>query len=186
VRASDEGITRYRLVCEEVRSRAEQTLAWATQNRLSLLTIALDHLTLGRAHLGLALTSPTSAFSTAALHLDQAVAGLRQAGQEDTIPSGLLARASLHRFRGDFSAASANLAEALDLAGRGHMRLHETDAHLEWTRLALATDDRDAALLHLEQARALVNATGYERRRREVEWLAGRLEGKHGSPRSRG
>ena len=42
-----------------MRERAEQTLEWAKQNRLSLLTVALDHLSLGRAHFGLALTSTT-------------------------------------------------------------------------------------------------------------------------------
>jgi hypothetical protein len=56
------------------------------------------------------------------------------------------------------------------------MRLHETDAHLEWTRLCLSTGDREAAREHLAKARALVDATGYERRRREVDWLTRQLE----------
>jgi hypothetical protein len=56
------------------------------------------------------------------------------------------------------------------------MRLHETDAHLEWTRLHRDTGDLAAAREHLARARALVDATGYERRRREVDWRSRQLE----------
>jgi hypothetical protein len=55
------------------------------------------------------------------------------------------------------------------------MRLHEADAHLEWTRLRLATGDREAARRHLDLARDLVRACGYGRRESEVAWLDGRL-----------
>ncbi|HWN43295.1 MAG TPA: hypothetical protein VNW71_13800, partial [Thermoanaerobaculia bacterium] len=47
---------RFREACREVQERAEQTLKWL----YSLLDIALDHLSLGRAHLGLALTAPSA------------------------------------------------------------------------------------------------------------------------------
>jgi len=36
---------------------------------------------------------------------------------------------------------------------------------------------RDAAREHLAKARALVDATGYERRRREVDWLTRQTDG---------
>ena len=55
------------------------------------------------------------------------------------------------------------------------MRLHEADAHLEWTRLHLATGDPAAARRHLDRARELVRACGYGRREREVTWLESRL-----------
>ncbi len=144
----------------------------------------LDHLSLGRAHLGLSLTSRPD-FTEAAKHLDRAVDGLRQAGSEDHIPRGLLARAALRRLRAvhasgdaasaDTTAAASDLREAQEIAERGHMRLHEADAHLEWTRLRLQTGDREAARRHLERARELVTACGYGRREREVAWLEGRL-----------
>jgi hypothetical protein len=92
------------------------------------------------------------------------------------IPRGLLARAALHRLTGAHDLARADLTEAEDIATRGHMRLYETDAHLEWTRLCRDTGDLAAAREHLAKARALVDATGYERRRREVEWLTRQLE----------
>lgn len=55
-------------------------------------------------------------------------------------------------FTHDFPAATEDLAEALEIAERGGMRLHECDAHLEW-------------------ARQLVNECGYGRLEREVRWL---------------
>ncbi len=168
---------RYREGCEEVRERAEQFFEWRVPGD-PLLDIALDHLSLGRAHLGLALTSGASPDVTeAAEHLDRAVEGIRQAGREDCLPWALLARAALRRLRDDEAGAAADLREAEEIAERGHMRLHEADVHLEWTRLHLATGDRDAAGRRLAQARGLVTKIGYGRRQREVEWLTGEASG---------
>jgi tetratricopeptide (TPR) repeat protein len=164
----------YREASFEVEDRARYAFEIAIENRW-LLEIALDHLSLGRAHLGIALTSAAPDFAAAREHLSRAVTGLRQAGDEMYIPRGLLARAALHRLTGDHSLARADLTEAHDIALRGNMRLHETDAHLEWTRLHRDTDDLAAAREHLAKARALVDATGYERRRREVDWLTKQL-----------
>jgi tetratricopeptide (TPR) repeat protein len=167
----------YREACEEVRERAAMTLGWAEQAGLSLLTISLDHLSLGRAHLGLALTAPGKApdFRLASEHLDRAVDGLREAGQEQELPRGLLARAALRRLSGGPDGAAADLLEAQEIAERGSMHLFEADAHLEWTRLHLDLDDPAAARPHLDRARDLVRACGYGRREREVTWLEGRL-----------
>jgi tetratricopeptide (TPR) repeat protein len=164
-----------------VRERREQTLEWSLQEGL-LLDIALDHLSLGRVHLGLALTAPRPAspgeeadFSQAVEHLDHAVEGLRQSGDEDVLPRGFLARAALRRHRGNLPAAEADLSEALEIAERGSMRLHECDAHLEWARLCRQQGDREGAKQHTVKARRLVEETGYGRRRREVEWLERQL-----------
>ncbi|HSN88601.1 MAG TPA: hypothetical protein VL025_17700, partial [Thermoanaerobaculia bacterium] len=144
-----------------------------------LLDIAFDHLTLGRTYLGLALTAPegdhTAGLAQAAETLDRAVDGLRRAGHEDDLPRGLLARAALRRLRTDFPGAAADLTEALEIAERGPMRLHECDAHLEWARLCRDQGDLAAAREHLARARVLVDETGYGRREREVRWLEGTL-----------
>jgi tetratricopeptide (TPR) repeat protein len=100
----------------EVKSRAGQTLEWAKQQPLvAPLEIGLDHLSLGRAYLLQAQQEGSrdpstefilteeglrTGFSQAVAHLDQAVDGLRQAGRQDELPRGLLARAELHRVRG--------------------------------------------------------------------------------------
>ncbi|HWM94470.1 MAG TPA: hypothetical protein VN493_27190 [Thermoanaerobaculia bacterium] len=177
-----EAARRFREACREVRERAEQTLYWATEVfiNMGLLDIALDHLSLGRAHLGLALTAPRPAapgeaaeanFVKVVEHLNHAVEGLQRAGTEHRLPWGLLARAALRRLRGEPTAAEADLSEALEIAERGSMRLHECDAHLEWARLCRQRGDRDGLERHVARARRLVEETGYGRRRREVEWL---------------
>jgi tetratricopeptide (TPR) repeat protein len=168
-----------------VQERAAQTLEWAIEHfHFGLLSIALDHLSLGRAHLGLALTAPVPAapgkeaeadFAQAAEHLDRAVEGLRHAGQELYLPLGLLARAALHRLRGEEAAAAADLSEALEIAERGGMRLHACDAHLERARLDLQQGDTAAAREQVAAARKIVQETGYARREREVAWLEGRV-----------
>jgi tetratricopeptide (TPR) repeat protein len=177
--AGSKAAQRFHEACREARERAEQTL---DQNNdwYSLLSLALDHLSLGRAHLGLALTAPRPAtpgeeaeadFAKAAEHLDYAVEGLRLAGYEEVVARGLPARAALRRLRGDLPAAEADLSEALEIAERGSMRLHKCDAHLEWARLCRQRSDRDGLERHVARARKLVEETGYGRRRREVEWL---------------
>jgi hypothetical protein len=55
--------------------------------------------------------------------------------------------------------------------------LHECDAHLEWARLCRQRGDRDGLERHVARARKLVEETGYERRRREVEWIGSKLLG---------
>jgi tetratricopeptide (TPR) repeat protein len=176
-----EAARRFREACREVRERAEKALKIVLSGSQRLLDIAHDHLSLGRAHLGLALTAPRLAasgeeaepdFTKAAEHLDHAVEGLRQSGDEEVLPPSLLARASWRWLRGNFPAAEADLSEALEIAERGSMRLFECDAHLEWARLCRQRGDRDGLERHVARARKLVEETGYGRRRREVEWLA--------------
>jgi tetratricopeptide (TPR) repeat protein len=167
---------RLRQVCWEVLERARQTLAWVERAKMDLLSVALDHLTLGRAHLALAMTEDrTAGLAQVAEPLDRAVEGLRRAGAGEFVPRGLLARAALRRFRSDFPGAAADLTETLEIAERGPMRLHECDAHLEWARLCRDQGDLVAARRSVARARELVEETGYGRRVREVRWLEGVL-----------
>jgi tetratricopeptide (TPR) repeat protein len=182
--ANPKAARQLREACREVRERAEQALPIATQ-QLGLLPIALEHLSLGRAYLGLALTSPgppaaaeesEAFFAKAVEHLDHAVKGLRLSGHEDDLPRGFLARCALRRLRGDVAGAEADLSEALEIAERGSMRLFECDAHLEWARLCRQRGDRNGLERHVARARKLVKDMGYGRREREVEWLEGCLK----------
>ncbi len=109
-----------------------------------LLDIALDQLTLGRAHLQQLLLPSTSGRGAGGegLHwLEQAVAGLRAAGTQDYLPRGLLARAALHRHTRDFARARQDLQEVFDIADGSGMRLHLTDYHLEMARLLVAEEE---------------------------------------------
>ncbi len=114
--------------------------------------------------------------SKAEEHLNQAVDGLRQAGQQDEIPRGLLARAALHRMKEDFASARRDLDEALSIAERGQMRLHQADARLEYARLDLAIGEVGEARASLAEAKQSIEEMGYHRRDREVAELTAALE----------
>jgi tetratricopeptide (TPR) repeat protein len=163
---------------QEVQDRAAQTLEWAKQY-LGLLPIALDYLSLGRAHLlqarqegtGDPSTGLRTSFTQAAAHLGRAVDGLRQAGTQHHIPLGLLARAELRRVMGSLDRARADLEEALSIATRGGMRLHEADCHLEYARLHLACGEEEKARQSLAKAKEMIEDMGYHRRDGEVAEL---------------
>jgi tetratricopeptide (TPR) repeat protein len=155
---------------QEVLSRAEQTIEIAIENQW-LLDIALDHLSLGRAHLLHALQEGGQDFTQAKEHLNQAVDGLRQAGQQDHLPSGLLARAELYRVQDEFDRAQRDLDEAMTIAERGEMGLHQADCHLEYARLYLAMGKKEDARKCLDIAREMIEQMGYHRRDREVRDL---------------
>lgn len=155
----------------EVQDRAEQTLQWAKRNGLSLLTVAMNHLSLGRAHLGEAQQAEAGDFSKAAQHLGRAVDGLRQAGNQEFIVRGLLARAALPRLRSDFERARRDLDEAMSIAERGSMGLYQVDARLESTRLDLAMGNKPNAREHLAAAKEKIEHMGYHRRDGDVAKL---------------
>jgi ATP/maltotriose-dependent transcriptional regulator MalT len=160
----------------EVLARAAQTLEWVTPQHW-VLDIALDHLSLGRAHLRPAPRGAVADLPQAATHLKQAVEGLRGAGTQEYLPRGLLARAELHLLTGDHPHARADLDEVLTLATRSGMRLHQVDAHLLYARLHLTppTPDPTEARTHLTQARALITTTAYHRRDAELTRLEAQL-----------
>ena len=159
---------------EDVLSRTKNIFEWRLP-LVSLLSIAVEHLSLGRALLLQAENEGTHHLSEAAGHLNQAVDGLRQSGQQDDLPRGLLARADLLRVTGDLPAAERDLEQALAIAERGSMGLHQANAHLEYTPLHLAMDERDKARESLATAKKMIGDTGYHRRDGEVEELERKL-----------
>lgn len=179
---------RFRDICEEVLEGTARLLEPSSHNSWLL---ALGHLALGRAHLGLAVVARMGSESKrsqleahagqAAFHLDQAESHLRRSGREDYVPRGLLARARLGRWLGESERAIQDLTEALDIAERGSMRLHECDAHLEWARYHVSVEDMDGARRHAASARALIVNTGYARRNSELHALSSALSGKTGA-----
>jgi tetratricopeptide (TPR) repeat protein len=146
--------------CEAVGERAVYSLEVAERNHLSLLTIALDHLTLTRAALYKAdFANPIPA--PALQHITDAVEGLRAAGQVDDLPRGLLTRAWLLCISGNETGARADLEEAWEIAERGPMPLFQADVLL--TRARLFRDREDLAA-----ARELIERHGYHRRDEEL------------------
>jgi tetratricopeptide (TPR) repeat protein len=106
-------------------------------------------LDIGFDHLSLGRAHPTGS-AEAIHHLDQAVDFLRRAGHLTYLPLGLLARGTPH-----------DLDEVFRIATRSGMRLYLADYHLAKGNLA--------------EAEALINATGYHRRDRELAALRARV-----------
>ncbi len=150
-------------ICDEVERRATTTLKWGIDAGLSLLTIALDHLTLARAGLLQAILShPVRQPSLDLPHVAAAVDGLRASGQLDDLPKGLLTAALYHFVRGDAASARTALDQAQEIAERGPMPLYLADIHLHRARLF-----RDQA--ELAKARDLIQKHGYGRRNDELD-----------------
>ncbi|MEM8544965.1 MAG: AAA family ATPase [Cyanobacteria bacterium P01_H01_bin.119] len=178
--------------CDEVRDRAEKTLEIAQTSELSLLTHGLDNLTLGRTYLleatfrhkhpaeSITAEALTALLQQATHHLHQSVSLLRQAGQEQELPRGLLARAALWRMNSKFKIlcekskalqnsklvkdeylekANRDLAEVEQIADRSKMLIFQIEATLERCRLALAMDNQAQARTKLDEAKALVKQT---------------------------
>lgn len=153
----------------EVSERATAARRIAEDNTW-LLDIALDTLSLGRAAL---LADPGG--STAEPLLTEAVGRLRQAGQFNYLPRGLLARAALWRGQAKIELARHDMDEVRAIAERGGMNLHLADLALEETRLALALGDSATARTHLTDARTRIAAMGYHRRDKDVAELEQKL-----------
>jgi tetratricopeptide (TPR) repeat protein len=163
---------------QEVQRRVAKFFEWR-QPSDSLLGIALENLSLGRALIQTFEVSETSKVSQTLTHLTRVVDGLRQAGTQDMLPHGLLARAEFYRVTGALEKAQRDLDEAFSIATRGGMGLHLADCHLAYARLALASRGRDVpterlyadAREHLAIAKKMIAEMGYHRRDREVEEL---------------
>lgn len=170
-------------VCRSVENRAAKTLRWSEDNRLGILDIARDHLTLGRALLFRSVVqargSPTQPTKNSAPlinqagqnHLTAAANGFRHAGQMDNLLWGLLSRAWLQFLQGNHDDARTDLDEAWEIAERGPMRLHIADIHLYRARLFHAVQPYPWNSPHadLAAARKLIEACGYWRRKEELE-----------------
>lgn len=109
-------------------------------------------------------------------YLNEAINVLRQTNNRPLISLGLIFEAAMYRVTMNFDCACRDLDEALTLATRAGMRLHETDAHLEYARLHQATGDADRARESLAKAKTIIEDTGYHRRDGEVADLERALE----------
>jgi hypothetical protein len=148
------------LALDEAERRATQTLRWVTPQNW-LLDIALDHLTLARVTLYRAVLEGTPPSVYQNLHVEDALVGIRNAGEVFYLPLALLTAALHHHFLGDPAAAHRHLNEAQQIAQRGPMPLFLADVHLHRARLF-----HDKAELAI--ARTLIVKHGYGRRTEEL------------------
>ena len=166
-------------VATEVENRAKQLLEWDERSRTtSLLDLALDHLTLGRAALYRAILDG-AAVEPARQEVAASVDALQATGAQHHVPRGFLSRAWLHFLRGDAAGARDDLDEAWQIAQRGPMRLHMVEIHLYRARLFREVKpypwggDKQGQPRgpkgDLAAARALIEQCGYWRRKEELE-----------------
>ncbi len=161
---------------KEVLNRAEQTLEWAKTGGDSLISIAHEHLSLGRAYLFQAMHEDTGDLSQAAEHLNQAVDWLRRAGAQEFISLGLLARAELYTAQKQFEKARRDLDETMTIAERGEMGRHKADCRLGYARLYLAMKDKEKAREELAIAKGMIEKMGYHRRDKDIKALEEQLK----------
>jgi hypothetical protein len=171
-----------------VSKRATLALNWAKEGgRGWLLTIALDHLTLGHIAIYRAVLEKSESrfLSPDLAHVHAAVDGLRRAGTQDHLPRGLLARTWLRFLTGTHigpDSAQADLDEAWEIAERGPMPLFLADIHMYRARLFFrvspypwAQDPNNpdgpprGPKDDLAAARKLIEKHGYWRRKEELE-----------------
>lgn len=167
--------------CRAVSERAEAGLQIVLNGSRNLLDIGLNHLTLGRAALYSAiLESSNSRFPIPdSSHIENAVTGLRRAGQQDDLPRGLLTRAWLRALTGALTgpdSAQEDLDEAWDIASRGSMKLFMADIHLYRARLFGVGRVANPSHIYpwespehdLAEAERLIRECGYHRRDEEL------------------
>ena len=145
----------------------------------SLLDIALNNLTLGRAALYKAILEGSS-LDPCPSSLQLAVDGLRRAGDTTRLPSGFLTRAWLRSLSGARTgpeSAQSDLDEAWEIAVRGPMPLFLADIHLHRARLFGGLESEvgrekypwESPAADLAAARLLIEKHGYLRRKEELE-----------------
>jgi len=160
-----------------VSQRAMQTRDWAESGQASVLTVALDNLTLGRAVLYELVLSGNTLSSIQGRNLkttiDEAVNHLRRANHNEFIVRGLLTRAWIRLLTSALTgseSAQEDLDEAWEIAECGPMRLHMADIHLYRARLFFREEKYpwDSARKDLEAAERLIKECGYHRRDEEL------------------
>ncbi len=159
----------------DVLALAGQTLEWAEEQKY-LLDIALDHLSIGCAHLLQTQQEGSNDYTQAETHLNQAVEGLRRAGAQEFIVRGLLARAELNRVHREFPKAQHDLDEGMNIAERAGMGRYMADCHLEYARLYLAMGEKeDDSRKNLDTAREMIEEMRYHRRDKDVSEIEEQL-----------
>ena len=153
----------------EVLERAEKALEIVLMGSRNLLDLALNKLSLAQAQLQKIGGRRGTARRALTGYFDAAVAGLRESGNQDDLPRGLLARAECYRLQGLYDRAQTDLDEALEIVELGNMDLYLVDYHLEAGRLCQARGQAAEAQAHFQAAQDLIAETGYLRRDREVE-----------------
>ena len=154
---------------EDVLSRAvDSSKQPGTQNHL--ISIALDHLTQGRALAKLGQTEEAED------QLNKAVAGIHKAGMLDRTPEFFLHRATFRRDQENHEAARMDMEEGLEISERCGMILYEADLRLLEGHMLLDEKKIEEAEIALLRAEDLIHKIDYGQIRPQAEKLRKRFE----------
>jgi class 3 adenylate cyclase/tetratricopeptide (TPR) repeat protein len=159
---------------QEAIARAEEIRVREVQPEWTL-GIALNYLTRGRAVLLRGTQGSSEYYSEAISYLRQAVDGLRRVDAPQYLSTVLLACGEFYRIEGAFDRAMAEIDEAMAVATRGALALHQADCLLGYARLYLSRGETEQARESWSRAYEMIERLGYHRRDQDVQEIERQL-----------
>jgi tetratricopeptide (TPR) repeat protein len=153
---------------DEVLERASQAIEVSDNWPID---IALDHLSLGLAHLH------RGELVQADEHLGEAVDGTRAVQDYEWVCTSLLARSGLHWSEGRLEQAASDLDRAMRLSKRAGLRLLELDCHIAEAQVLDAQGETERARQSASAARDLLDVTEYHLRDADLERVEATVSG---------
>lgn len=154
--------------------KTEKSLENDLKNR-HLLGIAIGYFTLARTRFAFnKLAQAENAF-------EQAIQYIEKANTIHRAPPFFLYRADFYLAKNQLNSAQADLNSAWEIIERCGMKLYAVDYLLIHGRYSLATADIETALNHYEEAKQLIEETGYHLRDAELDLLAALCCQRHGN-----
>ena len=136
-----------------------------------------SHIAAARAYLAELRDREDGDLGAAERHAESALDLLRDRGQMDMLPLGLLTRADLYRYQFRNQEALDDLDETLELCRRCGMRLYEADALVRHAQIAASLGQRSIAADSASRAVDLTTRIDYHWYDAELTTLQNRLEG---------
>ncbi len=152
----------------ELLKKAENNLLLVKRGN-HLANIALGYLTLARIHVAL------NDFFEANNYFQQAVNSIEKANKAEFYPPFYLYRADFYLTQNQLAPALADLNSAWEIIERCGMKLYVVDYLLIHGRYSLATAEVDTALNHYQEAKQLIEETGYHLRDAELDLFAAQI-----------
>jgi len=160
--------TNDKTVWQALLERANCGLNFSTKHH-HLISIALDYLTLARISIVL------NDKSKAKIYFEESINGIQKANTLQYTPPFYLYRADFYLILNQLDPALADLMSAYEIIKRCGMKLYQIDYLLIHGRYSLVTKDFDTALSHYDEAKQLINQTGYHLRDAELDLFAAKL-----------
>ncbi|MDP3007771.1 MAG: hypothetical protein Q8Q54_12320 [Methylococcales bacterium] len=114
-------------------------------------------------------------YANATVYFDQAIKAIEDANRIEYTPQFYLARADFYLTQNQLAPALTDLNSAWEIIERCGMKLYQVDYLLIHGRYSLATADFDTALNHYQEAKQLIEETGYHLRDAELDLFAAQI-----------